>query len=170
MRTIIDTPILTSNQCQWLQQFTNDGYTLKPWLELHKSMSRVYVPNALQFEVKEALIMAHTIRTWIWPRFQKVCDTLLLWPYFLSIRLVAKIGGTAYSLMWYFVTLDFTGKKAWDSYKGLQMQLALICLTFAAYIPYYLTSFLISTSQTEQSEYLRLGSLGVIGALVKVSL
>ena len=41
-------------------------------------------------------------------------------------------------------------------------------LTFAAHIPLFLYPFLNTTSKTRPFEYLRLTSLGVIGALVKV--
>ena len=41
--------------------------------------------------------------------------------------------------------------------------------TFAAHIPLFLYPFLNTTSKTRPFEYLRLTSLGVIGALVKVS-
>jgi hypothetical protein len=45
--------------------------------------------------------------------------------------------------------------------------LSLLCL-FAAHIPLFLYPFLNTMSKTRPFEYLRLTSLGVIGALVKV--
>ncbi|XP_044370727.1 CCR4-NOT transcription complex subunit 9 [Triticum aestivum] len=43
------------------------------------------------------------------------------------------------------------------------------CCTAPAHIPLYLYPFLNTTSKTRPFEYLRLTSLGVIGALVKVN-
>ena len=43
-----------------------------------------------------------------------------------------------------------------------------LCLAIAAHVPLFLYPFLNTTSKTRPFEYLRLTSLGVIGALVKV--
>jgi CCR4-NOT transcription complex subunit 9 len=43
------------------------------------------------------------------------------------------------------------------------------CIVKLAHIPLYLYPFLNTTSKTRPFEYLRLTSLGVIGALVKVN-
>ena len=53
---------------------------------------------------------------------------------------------------------------------GTYLQSALTQSAFAAHLPLFLYPFLSTNSKTRPFEYLRLTSLGVIGALVKVSL
>lgn len=45
-----------------------------------------------------------------------------------------------------------------------------VCADNVAHVPLFLYPFLNTTSKTRPFEYLRLTSLGVIGALVKVSI
>lgn len=65
-------------------------------------------------------------------------------------------------------SLFLSGQSRRDSFQVLQHGLNVASSYFIAHIPLFLYPFLNTTSKTRPFEYLRLTSLGVIGALVKV--